>query len=264
MPPHQVPYTVKLKTCLKMCIHRLRYAQEKQISVAKQNRRQVAQLLSEGQEQRARYRAETLILADIHAELFEILLVYCELLTARVHILATLAAENEPAHLPLGSNTPPATPSPNPESNFGMESSNDKPSSERDAVRSMVYAAPYIPEVRELNQLSDLLSHSCKGFLNSPLTAPEKITKKCNPPLPSEELVNLYLTEIAKTYDVTCSLYDASSTSNYDEGDEIDQDDTDSGDETSGCQDEKDDEKKIPMLQSLRIIKITLPQMMKL
>lgn len=76
-----------------MCIQRLRYAQDKQQALAKQGRREVAQLLGNSKEQKARYRAESLIHDDLHIELLELLELYCELLHARVNILSNI--ENE-------------------------------------------------------------------------------------------------------------------------------------------------------------------------
>lgn len=83
----KVPFTVRLKTCLRMCVQRLRYAQEKQQALAKQDRRHVATLLSQNKEQMAYFRVESLITNDIHVELLEILELYCELLLARINIV---------------------------------------------------------------------------------------------------------------------------------------------------------------------------------
>lgn len=168
-----------------MCIQRLRYAQEKQLALAKQDRREVAQLLSNNKEQKAHYRVESLINDDIHIELLEILELYCELLLARVAILNAVTNEMEliSSHMEDGIN---------------------------EAVRALVYSTLYAPEIKELTQLRDLLTLKFgKEFLSviieDKVGVPDKVTVKCSPNLPQEELVVLYLKEIARTYDVSYS-----------------------------------------------------------
>ena len=172
-----------------MCIQRLRYAQEKQLALAKQGRREVAQLLGSSKEQKAHYRVESLINDDVHIELLEILELYSELLHARVMILNNIENEAEiiELHMDDGIN---------------------------EAVRSIVFATLHVPEVKELVQMRDLLtmkfgSEFLKFILDERLGVPEKIVSKCSPKLPAEDLVELYLKEIARTYNVPYSLLDA-------------------------------------------------------
>lgn len=168
-----------------MCIQRLRYAQEKQQALAKQDRREIAQLLSNGKEQKAHYRVESLINDDIHLELLEIMELYCELLHARVNILCGI--ENEATlistHMDDGIN---------------------------EACRSIVYTTLYIPEAKELVQVKDLLTYKfgpdfTRVIIEDQIGVPEKILQKCSPKLPSQDLVVMYLKEIAKTYEVQYS-----------------------------------------------------------
>ena len=181
-----IPYLIRLKTCLRMCVQRLRYAQEKQQALAKQDRRRVATLLSQGKEQMAYYRAESLITNDIHVELLEILELYCELLLARVSIINSI--ENE---LDLVSN----------HIEDGIN----------EAIRSLAYSSSlYVPEVKELAQLKELIMFKfgkefIKSLQDNKTCVPEKVVKKCVPELPPEKLVILYLQEIAKTYEVPYS-----------------------------------------------------------
>lgn len=181
-----IPYLIRLKTCLRMCVQRLRYAQEKQQALAKQDRRRVATLLSQGKEQMAYYRAESLITNDIHVELLEILELYCELLLARVNIINSI--ENE---LDLVSN----------HIEDGIN----------EAIRSLAYSSSlYVPEVKELAQLKELIMFKfgkefIKSLQDNKTGVPEKVVKKCVPELPPEKLVILYLQEIAKTYEVPYS-----------------------------------------------------------
>lgn len=168
-----------------MCIQRLRFAQEKQQALAKQDRREVAKLLADGKEQKAHYRVESLISDDIHIELLELLELYCELLHARVSILNNI--QNEEAliteHMSDGIN---------------------------EAVRSIVFATLHCPEVKELTQMRDLMTlkfgtEFLTVILEDQVGVPEKVLKKCSPELPSQELVTLYLKEIARTYSVRFS-----------------------------------------------------------
>lgn len=181
-----VPYLIKLKTCLRMCVQRLRYAQEKQQALAKQDRRHVATLLSQGKEQMAYYRVESLITNDVHIELLEILELYCELLLARINIVNSIKDE-----LDLVSNH--------------MEDGINE------ALRALVYSSTlYVPEVKELGQLKELVMFKFgKEFIKliqeDKTGVPEKVIKKCVPEIPSEKLVILYLQEIAKTYEVPYS-----------------------------------------------------------
>ncbi|KAL3230456.1 Vacuolar protein sorting-associated protein IST1 [Nakaseomyces bracarensis] len=188
-----------------MCIQRLRYAQEKQQALAKQGRREVAQLLGNSKEQKARYRAESLIHDDMHIELLEVLELYCELLHARVSILATIEDE---ATL--------------------IEKHSDDGINE--AVRALIYSTLHANEVKELTQMRDLLimrfgPEMAKLIIDEKLGVPDKVLKKCSPNLPSSELVDLYLKEIARTYDVPFSLLtDEEEESSSDGGNVLDED----------------------------------------
>ena len=91
-----------------------------------------------------------------------------------------------------------------------------------EALRSLIYAILYVDEVKELSQLKDLMAWKLNAeFVNGVITdhidVPDKIMQKCSPSVPEEELVDLYLKEIAKTYDVPYSKLDnplSSSSSN--------------------------------------------------
>lgn len=72
---------------LKMSVNRLRLMQQKQTALAKQARRELAQLLDQGKEESARIRVENIIREDLFIEMLEILELYCELLLARFGLL---------------------------------------------------------------------------------------------------------------------------------------------------------------------------------
>ncbi|CCD25735.1 Ist1p NDAI_0F04170 [Naumovozyma dairenensis CBS 421] len=213
MVQQKIPFTIRLKTCLKMCIQRLRYAQEKQQALAKQDRRLVAKLLSDSKETKAQYRVENLINNDIHMELLEILELYCELLHARVNILNDITDEVDliSNHIEDGIN---------------------------EAVRAIVFSTLYVPEVKELNQMAELLTlkfgqEFLKVIREDHVGVPEKVLGKCSPALPKEDLVILYLKEIAITYDVPYSLLtdsESESETQSNDNEKTDDDNNDDGD----------------------------------
>ncbi|KAF2124128.1 DUF292-domain-containing protein [Dothidotthia symphoricarpi CBS 119687] len=165
----------KLKVQLKLSISRLRMTQQKDSAKVKLQRREMAQLLEAGKLQSARIRVENIIRSDITTELHEILELYCELLLARSQLL-----ENHSTSSPID----PAL---------------------EEAVRSIIYAASRT-EIKEL--------HAVRAFLVEKFGkevalasmegegVAERVVKKLKVETPSEELVNAYLTEIARFYGV--------------------------------------------------------------
>lgn len=197
---------------LKMCIQRLRFAQDKQQALAKQSRRAVAQLLSEGKEQKAHYRVESLIGDDIHVELLEILELYCELLHARITVLLSIADEADliANHIDDGIN---------------------------EAARAVAFAALHASEIKELGQVKDLLTYRfgqdfLRAIVDDRVGVPDKVVSKCSPGLAKPELVVLYLKEIARTYGVPYSQLE-------DSGEEEGSGDGDDNDDGEGGEKEK-------------------------
>ncbi|KAG7004740.1 hypothetical protein G7Y79_00023g053240 [Physcia stellaris] len=163
----------KIKVQLKLAISRLRMVQQKDTAIAKQQRRAMAQLLEQGKEESARIRVENIIRSDIDTELLEILELYCELLLARTGLLE--AKDCDP----------------------GLE----------EAIKSIIYAAPRT-EVKELQQTRQLLvekygkDFALQAIENSDGKVAERVVKKLKVEPPAQELVTLYLKEIARTYGV--------------------------------------------------------------
>jgi Regulator of Vps4 activity in the MVB pathway len=81
------PLKMLMLVQLKMSVNRLRLMQQKQTALAKQARRELAQLLDQGKEESARIRVENIIREDLFVEMLEILELYCELLLARFGLL---------------------------------------------------------------------------------------------------------------------------------------------------------------------------------
>ncbi|KAL6942750.1 hypothetical protein ACO0RG_001711 [Hanseniaspora osmophila] len=183
--PVQVPFPMRMKTILKMILQRIKFAYDKGEFQAKQARKEVSKLLKEGKETKASFKVETMINEDIHLELLEILELYCEMLYARYQIVGLMKDEVEliEKHMEDGIN---------------------------EAIRSLVYSALYVPEIKELLQLRDLFRlkfgvEFINCIVQDEVGVPDKIVSKCCPKVPSTDIVDLYLCEIAKAYEVPYS-----------------------------------------------------------
>lgn len=173
MTPHLIPINPsRFKTSLKMAISKLQFVQEKKVALTKQQRRLLADLLNQGKESSAKIRVENIIRDDIYIELLEYLELYCELILARISLILDDTTCDE---------------------------------SLLEAVNSIIYSASHT-ELKELAQVKELLIHKFglefgkQALDNGGGHVPEKILKRCKVPPPSEELVDLYLCEIAKAY----------------------------------------------------------------
>ncbi|CAO2652289.1 Nn.00g005720.m01.CDS01 [Neocucurbitaria sp. VM-36] len=209
----------KLKVQLKLSISRLRMVQQKDSAKAKQQRREMAQLIEVGKVQSARIRVENIIRSDITTELHEILELYCELLLARSQLL-----EQSPSPAPsTSSSTSPSIPL--------------DPALE-EAVRSIIYAAART-EIKEL--------HAVRGYLVEKFGkdvalasmegegVAERVVKKLRVETPSGELVDAYLSEIARFYGVPFGSSSKDSAESADSNDDDDdEEDDDDDDEPSG------------------------------
>lgn len=164
----------KIKVQLKLSISRLRMVQAKDTALAKQARRQMAQLLESGKEESARIRVENIIRSDMNTELLEILELYCELLIARAGLLDQK------------------------ECDAGLE----------EAVKSIIYAAPRVEGVKELTTVRGLLAEKYgKEFTreaveNSDDNVAKRVLDRTKTEPPSKELVDAYLMTIAEAYGI--------------------------------------------------------------
>lgn len=163
----------KFKVQLKLAIARLRMTQQKDEQLGKTQRRAMAQLLEAGKIDSATIRVENIIRSDIITELHELLELYCELLLARAGLFE--GATCDP----------------------GLE----------EAVKSIIYAAPKT-EIKELGVVRNLLvekfgkEFALEAVENSDGKVSEKVVKKLSVEPPRPELVQGYLEEIAKAYNV--------------------------------------------------------------
>lgn len=171
-PPQINP--LRFKTSLKMAISRLRFVQEKKTALLKQQRRQLADLLSQGKETSATIRVENVIRDDIYIELLEYLELYCELLQARISMILDVGRTTVDQSL-------------------------------REAIALVIYAAPHT-ELKELVVLREFFvakygPEFVKLVLeNKDNEVPDKIVKRCVVDPPPPTLVELYLSEIARAY----------------------------------------------------------------
>lgn len=179
-----VPVIPRIKAQLKLAINRLRLLQEKNVALAKQNRREMATLMEKGKLSSARIRVENIINEDIYVELLEALELYAEVALARNGMLERIAMDDRLS----------------------------------EAVYVLIYAAPHT-DVKELLSLRELFANVLpREFVvdaieNTSGKVPEKILKKIHPEAPSSELVDLYLLEIAKAYKVNVpGFYEAPAT----------------------------------------------------
>ena len=148
-----------------------------------------------GKIQSARIRVENIIRSDITTELHEILELYCELLLARSQLLDQPTPSHSTTALPLD----PAL---------------------EEAVRSIIYAAPRL-EIKELHQVrAYLVEKFGKEVAIAAMEGEgvaERVAKKLEAKTPSAELVDAYLSEIARFYGVP---FGAPKTSSDDDDDE--------------------------------------------
>ncbi|KAF9270827.1 DUF292-domain-containing protein [Marasmius fiardii PR-910] len=171
MPPWN---SAKAKVQLRLSVQRLRTLQQKKEAQAKASRRDIASLMERGKIETAKIKVEGLINEDIHVELLELLELYCELLLARFGVLDQNTREPD--------------------------------SGVAEGVCSIIFAAPRT-ELKELHVLRDILMHkygrdySLKIMENQEGVS-ERVARKLEVVTPSVELVDAYLTEIAKAYGV--------------------------------------------------------------
>ncbi|KAI7888218.1 regulator of Vps4 activity in the MVB pathway-domain-containing protein [Mucor mucedo] len=165
----------RLKVQLKLAINRLKMLQAKKTSLNQQNRREIGTLLEKGKEESARIRVEHIIRDDLFIEAMESLELYCDLLLARFGLLETYKTCED---------------------------------SVAEAVNTIIWAAPRVGEAKELGLVRDqLASKFGKEFM---MQALENADERVNPRIvmkldiaaPDPFLVERYLEEIARAYDV--------------------------------------------------------------
>ncbi|XP_072837022.2 IST1 homolog [Pogona vitticeps] len=166
----------RLRVNLRLVINRLKLLEKKKTELAQKARKEIADYLSAGKDERARIRVEHIIREDYLVEAMEILELYCDLLLAR----------------------------------FGLiQSMKELDSGLAEAVSTLIWAAPRLQsEVAELKIVADqLCAKYSKEYgklcrTNQIGTVNDRLMHKLSVEAPPKILVERYLIEIAKNYNV--------------------------------------------------------------
>jgi len=165
----------KLKTNFRLSISRLKFMEKKKTEMALKARKEIADYISAGKEDRARIRVEHIVREDYLVEAMELVEMYCDLLLAR----------------------------------FGLiESLKEIDASIEEAVASIIWATPRLNDIAELKTVSEQLSYKYgKEFAmacmsNKLKNVNEKVMHKLDVGAPPKILVERYMIEIAKSYNV--------------------------------------------------------------
>ncbi|ESQ34223.1 hypothetical protein EUTSA_v10008210mg [Eutrema salsugineum] len=176
-------FGAKCKTCLNMAIARMKLLQNKRDMQLKHMKKEIAQFLQAGQEPIARIRVEHVIREMNLWAAYEILELFCEFVLARVPIL---------------------------------ESQKECPRELREAIASIIFAAPRCSEVPDLLQIKNLFGtkYGKEFIMVSSELRPDSgvnrtIIEKLSPASPSGEARLKILKEIAKEYSLN---WDSSAT----------------------------------------------------
>ncbi|CAB4014385.1 IST1 homolog isoform X1 [Paramuricea clavata] len=166
----------KLRVNLKLAINRLKLLEKKKTEIAMKSRKEIADYLSQNKDDRARIRVEHIIREDYLVEAMELLELYCDLLLARFGLIETMKHCDE-----------------------GLVES----------VSTLIWAAPRLQsDVQELRLISEQFGQKYgKPFAeeaarNTNKTVNEKLINKLSPNAPPKALVERYLIEIARNYNV--------------------------------------------------------------
>lgn len=170
------PNYTKLKTHLRLAINRLKLLEKKKTELAQKARREIADYIAAGKTERAKIRVEHIIREDYMVEAMELLEMYCDLLLARFGLIQQMKNLDE-----------------------GLA----------EAISTILWAAPRIQtDVQEIKVIADILTskygrqytEACRE--EAIQTISEKLKHKMSVQSPSKLLVEKYLIEIAKNYNV--------------------------------------------------------------
>ncbi|XP_046980934.1 IST1 homolog [Schistocerca americana] len=170
------PNYTKLKTHLRLAINRLKLLEKKKTELAQKARKEIADYLATGKIERAKIRVEHIIREDYMVEAMEVVEMYCDLLLARYGLIQQMKTLDE-----------------------GLS----------EAISSLLWVAPRMQtDISELKVISEQLSakygrqyaDACREEAVS--TISEKLKHKMSVQSPPKLLVEKYLIEIAKNYDI--------------------------------------------------------------
>ncbi|CAH0700154.1 unnamed protein product [Spodoptera exigua] len=170
------PNYTKLKTHLRLAINRLKLLEKKKTELAQKARKEIAEYIAAGKSERAKIRVEHIIREDYMVEAMEIVEMYCDLILARFGLVTQMKELDE-----------------------GLA----------EAISSLIWVAPRMhTDVQELKVISDLLTakygkiyaDACRN--ENVNTLSDKLKHKMSVQSPPKILVEKYLIEIAKNYNV--------------------------------------------------------------
>ncbi|KAL9903459.1 IST1 homolog isoform X3 [Glossina fuscipes] len=171
------PNYTKLKTNLKLAQNRLKLLEKKKTEIAQKSRKEIADYLSTGKTERARIRVEHIIREDYLVEAMEVVEMYCDLILARFGLVTQMKELDD-----------------------GIA----------EAVSSLVWVCPRMQsDIAELKVICDIFVQKYgPQFAESARTATgdhrvsEKLMHKLQLQAPPKLLVEKYLIEIAKNYNI--------------------------------------------------------------
>ncbi|XP_055913630.1 IST1 homolog isoform X2 [Eupeodes corollae] len=171
------PNYTKLKTNLRLALNRLKLLEKKKAELAQKARKEIADYLATGKTERAKIRVEHIIREDYLVEAMEIVEMYCDLLLARFGLVTQMKELDD-----------------------GIA----------EAVYSLVWVSMRLQsDINELKVISDVFIHKYGPvFTERARTATgehhvsEKLMHKLNIQAPPKLLVEKYLIEIAKNYNI--------------------------------------------------------------
>ncbi|XP_037905320.1 IST1 homolog isoform X3 [Hermetia illucens] len=171
------PNYTKLKTHLRLALNRLKLLEKKKSELTQKARKEIADYLTTNKVERARIRVEHIIREDYLVEAMEIVEMYCDLLLARFGLVTQMTELDD-----------------------GIA----------EAVFSLVWVAPRMQtDIQELKVISDIfISKYGKEFGEQARNATgdhkvsEKLMHKLAIQAPPKLLVEKYIVEIAKNYNI--------------------------------------------------------------
>lgn len=170
------PNYTKLKTNLRLALNRLKLLEKKKTELTQKARREIADYIQAGKYERAKIRVEHIIREDYLVEAMEIVEMYCDLLLARFGLITQMKGLDE-----------------------GIA----------EAVSSIIWVSPRMQaDIQELKVIGEMFSakygpqyaESCRT--ESISTISEKLKHKLSIQSPPKLLIEKYLIEIAKNYNI--------------------------------------------------------------
>ncbi|KAK4879090.1 hypothetical protein RN001_007236 [Aquatica leii] len=170
------PNYTKLKTNLRLALNRLKLLEKKKSELTLKARKEIADYIAAGKYERAKIRVEHIIREDYLVEAMEIVEMYCDLVLARFGLITQMKELDE-----------------------GIA----------EAISSLIWVSPRMQaDVQELKPIAELLTskygqpyaESCRT--EQATTISEKLKHKLSIQSPPKLLVEKYLIEIAKNYNI--------------------------------------------------------------